>query len=92
MRAQKWFGINKFHRDEKMNGVLCLHFNQLSIYVCYQEDGTISESRRDKDRLDRKRGASVEASKESGSTKSPIAKRYKYNLMELNLELSLEFI
>ena len=75
MRAQKWSGINQFHRDEKINGVLCLHFNQLSIYVSYQEDGTISESRRDKDRLDRKRGASVEASKESGSTKKSDRKK-----------------
>ena len=75
MRAQKWFGINKFHRDEKINGVLCLHFNQLSIYVCYQEDGTISESRRDKDRLDRKRGGSVETSKESSSTKKSDRKK-----------------
>ena len=75
MRAQKWSGSNKFHRDEKINGVLCLHFNQLSIYVSYQEDGTISESRRDKDRMDRKRGASVEASKESGSTKKSDRKK-----------------
>ena len=77
MRAQKWSGINKFRRDEKINGVLCLHFNQLSIYVCYQEDGALSESRRDKDRLDRKRGGSVEASKESSSTKKSDRKKVR---------------
>ena len=79
MRAQKWFVINKNHRDEKINGVLCLYFNQLSIYVSYQEDGAISESRREKDRLDRKRGASVEASKESGNTKKSDRKKVNFS-------------
>ena len=76
MRAQKWFHIDAIRLDS-IYGVLCISFNQLSIYVCYQEDGQISESRRDKDRLERKRGASVENSKESGNTKKSDRKKVR---------------
>ena len=74
--STKSFHINEKH-SANINGPQSVAFNQLSIYVCSQEDGSVSESRREKDRLERKRGASVEASKESGNAKKSDRKKVK---------------